>query len=540
MDSGRIAELRAAYRASLTGDTGRALAALAEADASKPAGAWLLAMRGVIALLEGTHAPATAEELEAALQAGTDARDVVLDACFHAETHAFITFDRHTLARLHALRASAGSSAAHGELERHRVLLMLEILSAGGAALRGETLRAIDLAERGGNDGLLVELLALQALVESGANEMTLAVEHARKAARLARAHEQRIGRFLASLILARVRRLSGRPHLAARILSTLMPFLPAPWRGWLHWELELAGEPLRDDALSTMRSDELVSCLRKVLDACLRESPADFRTSADDLRSRVATLHALRPETETVLALLDWTISENSLPPDCAAFVQGEQSEIPLGLHGLVLDPGSSSAAPVAFAAWFPERSPRRVLGIAAGVVSRATGARVLELSRLHSGRADVALATLALAGPTGVTEAELFRACYGFRYAPNVHEAALGMLIHRARARLPDQASVRREQGRVSLVGSRPLLAPDPRCAEHVEGRLLRLVAREGWVTTRSAARSLGVSLRTVQAAMSSLVDRGECMLDRSGRRIQYRIDDTSYAIPPAARVS
>jgi hypothetical protein len=280
------------------------------------------------------------------------------------------------------------------------------------------------------------------------------------------------------------------------------------------------------------MPSDECVRAIRSVFDACLRESPDDFARSTDVLRSRAEACRVLQKDAQATVGLLDWSVDD--VPADCAAFVQGQQSEVPLGLHGLVSDPGSSSAAAVAFAAWFPDRAPRRILGISARVLSRATGAHVLELSRLHSGRADVALATLALAGPEGVEESDLFRECYGFRYAPHVHEAALGMLIHRSRARLPSEISVRRDRGRLTLVGTQPLLAPDPRCAEQVEGRLLRLVARQGWVTTRSAARSLGVSLRTVQAAMARLVERGECMLDRSGRRIQYRVDDTSYTIP------
>lgn len=524
----RIEELEAVYRESLRGHTVAASAALSVEAPSSAARARQLALRGALALIDGTHAPPNAVELSTALPSG----ELAFDACSHAETFALVTFDRPALATLSELRARHSEvDATDPRLGRAR--LMCALLAGDPQAAPAAAAHWVELAERRGRHDLVVELLALQALGAFRASEVSFAVEHARRAVRTAREHDLRIGRYLASIVLARMRRLSGRPHLAARILSTLMPLLPAAWRGWLHWELELSGEPLREEKLHDTPSARCVYALRNVFDACAR-STHDFHTRADELRECVVDCQLLKEEVACVLALIDWSVSAGDVPAACAEFVRGEIAEVPLGLHGLVADPGSSSAAPVAYVSWHPARPPRRVLGMVAPALSRATGAAVLELSRLHAGRADVALATLALAGESGMEEAALFRECYGFRYSPRVHEAALGMLIHRARSRLPEQVLLARDQGRLRLVGDRPLLVPDPRCAEHVEGRLLRLVARDGAVTTRSAARSLGVSLRTVQSAMARLVERGECMLDRSGRHVVYRVDDTSYTIP------
>ena len=73
-------------------------------------------------------------------------------------------------------------------------------------------------------------------------------------------------------------------------------------------------------------------------------------------------------------------------------------------------------------------------------------------------------------------------------------------------------------------------------PRQAPPPEGAVLRLVAQQGRITARGAAKALGVSLRTVQSAVRQLVGDGELELDRAGRSIAYRVDDTSFTSPGA----
>jgi len=495
-----------AFHAALKGDTRAARAAAAEP------GAWSLALRAALAVIDGTPAPPSAEVLS---QHDLAARPTQ-HALEHAETHAFVSFDLPALAALLELRRRV---SPEGTPERERAELMLALLEGRPPPPRtaGEATPELEL-----------ELSALRALAAPAAG-LAEGVELARRAARSARVSERRAGRYLASLSLARLRRLSGRPHLSARILSTLMPYLPPPWRGWLHWELELAGEPHRAEALAPARGTAAVLELRALVRAAQQGDDAALTRAAGALRQAAAECGILKDDAEALLSLLDFRGPSDAW----RAFLEGETQELPRGLSGLVGDPGSSSPAPVAYVAVLPGRRPRRVLGLCAAAMQQALGARVIDPTRLHAGRADAALATLALAGAEGLDEGALFRACYGFRYVARLHEAALGMLLHRARARLPDGVTLSRDGGRLRLDASAPVLIADPRCTEHVEGRLLRLVARDGAVTTRQAARTLGVSLRTVQAAMAQLVERGDCSLDRAGRRIAYRVDDTSQAI-------
>src|SRR5205085_10755199 len=67
-------------------------------------------------------------------------------------------------------------------------------------------------------------------------------VELARRASRMAQAESLPQLEYLANLTLARVRRHSGRPHLALHILGALARVAPAAWSGWLGWETLLGG----------------------------------------------------------------------------------------------------------------------------------------------------------------------------------------------------------------------------------------------------------------------------------------------------------
>ena len=80
-----------------------------------------------------------------------------------------------------------------------------------------------------------------------------------------------------------------------------------------------------------------------------------------------------------------------------------------------------------------------------------------------------------------------------------------------HRLRS-LPTAGVVRLETGTEKLL-------PDPRCAVGSEDRALQHIALGGVASARSIADGLGVSLRSAQQALESLVREGLCGRERHG---------------------
>ncbi len=142
--------------------------------------------------------------------------------------------------------------------------------------------------------------------------------------------------------------------------------------------------------------------------------------------------------------------------------------------------------------------------------------------------------MAALALAGPEGLPDSGLFEKAYEFEFVSSLHAGILDVLVHRMRARLEGAATVHRNSGRLRLEPHGILVLPDPRCVEHVEDRLLRVIARHGGVTTRQAAQELDVSVRTAQLALRRLLESGDCVLNRDGRRVEYLVEDTTFTEP------
>ena len=59
----------------------------------------------------------------------------------------------------------------------------------------------------------------------------------------------------------------------------------------------------------------------------------------------------------------------------------------------------------------------------------------------------------------------------------------------------------------------------------------RVLRALATLGATSASGAADSLRMPLRTVQAVLQQLVAEGACTIERDGRRVAYRIEDTTF---------
>ena len=159
---------------------------------------------------------------------------------------------------------------------------------------------------------------------------------------------------------------------------------------------------------------------------------------------------------------------------------------------------------------------------------------------------RTETGIAALALAGETGTTREVFFRSVYGFPFVAHRHQAVLDVLCHRMRNLLGDAGEVRRESGEsgasgngtnapvgpsLALILKTPIVVPDMRCALPTADRVLRALATLGTTSASTAADSLRMPLRTVQAVLQQLVAEGACSIERDGRRVAYKIEDTTF---------
>ncbi len=86
-----------------------------------------------------------------------------------------------------------------------------------------------------------------------------------------------------------------------------------------------------------------------------------------------------------------------------------------------------------------------------------------------------------------------------------------------------------------RSALVLREAIVVRDMRCVLPVADRVLRSLALLGATSANSAAESLRMPLRTVQAVLQQLVAEGACTIERDGRRVAYRIEDTTFTDHP-----
>jgi hypothetical protein len=136
-----------------------------------------------------------------------------------------------------------------------------------------------------------------------------------------------------------------------------------------------------------------------------------------------------------------------------------------------------------------------------------------------------------------------------YGFPFVAHRHQAVLDVLCMRMRGLLGDAGEIRRDlagaspasaapdqttsRGRPSLALSllTPIIVPDMRCALPMADRVLRALAKLGNTSASGAADALRMPLRTVQAVLQELVAEGACSIEREGRRVSYRVEDTTF---------
>ncbi|MEM1416203.1 MAG: hypothetical protein AAGH15_14950 [Myxococcota bacterium] len=508
--------------------------------------AWKIALRMARALVErgaGGPLPQPAE-LEPFVGAAGRVRLAACHACAHGERMALVRWDAGALRawrELHRRLADGLPDATRGlrRADAWQDLMAGDVLglSEVGRALFSEGSQAKDAS-------LVIDATLLRALAALTADDLDAATSLSRRASRMARTEGLRAEQFLASIVLARTRRRAGRPHLATRILSVIAPEAPGVWQGWIRWERFLAGSrPVLEAATagqtgdySTLNLEALdapawhaARDLLRWLEAAAQGDRPVFVHARDAVAKATAGLADARREQAAASAALDPSVDAGDVPESVAPWALGEVDETPAGLHGIVGRPDGAADSTIACVVCGPGRAPRRLLRVATplleGEVLR------LERTRLRRGRVDTALAALALAGDEGLLDAELFRKAYEYEYSPGNHAGVLDVLVHRMRGRLEGAATVHREDGLLRLEPHALLVLPDPRCVEHVEERLLRVIARHGAVTTRQAAKELNVSVRTAQLALRRLLSAGDCVLNRDGRRVEYVVEDTTF---------
>ena len=258
------------------------------------------------------------------------------------------------------------------------------------------------------------------------------------------------------------------------------------------------------------------------------------FEAGRDGARAEAARFVDMAQEAAALAAALDPALDPDDCPEDVREWALGAVDETPAGLHGIVGPPDGPADSTIAHVVCQPGRRPRRLLRVATPLLAAEGEIVRLQRTRLRRGRVDTAVAALALAGEEGLADSALFEKAYEFEFVSALHAGILDVLVHRMRARLEGAATVHRKSGTMCLEPHGVLVLPDPRCVEHVEDRLLRVIARHGGITTRQAAQELDVSVRTAQLALRRLLASGDCVLNRDGRRVQYLVEDTTFTEP------
>jgi DNA-binding transcriptional ArsR family regulator len=502
------AAARAAHRAGTTGifDGHPPLVGALEHEASEEARGWRLA-------LIGQSWFATREPEPFPYRPDAPARSIgAAWAAFYGARAAVLSFDAGLLERwVEAL----GAARDHRE-----AALLFEIASAWLALARGESTAVVERgkaieadARRDATAAIVIEAAVLQALAHSRAGDLEEATRIARRASRMARTESLPQEEYLANVVLARVRRLVGRSFLAARILGALLRVAPAPWHRWMSWELALStGISDRDDTPRSIVRAALGGDRTALGDATRALSTAGFVSMREDVALLAALVDPQEPN-----GPLEWLGGRTD-------------AIVPGGLHGVCsAHPDRAFSDDPVWVIAAPGWAGRRMLSVGLPLVA---GAAILEPGSRRRGRTDAAIAALVLHGPEPLSEETLFSRLYGFSYQPRLHQGARDTLYYRVRERLGDHGELERGGGAVRIRLERAIAVPDPRCAPPPEYAILAVLAERGQLSVKAAADALGIPLRTAQHALRALAEDGACSVEKDGRELRYRIEDTTFS--------
>ncbi len=377
----------------------------------------------------------------------------------------------------------------------------------GGSSLDDALLTDAEGASKHAGFGdLSVEFTVLRALSASAQMRFEEALVHARRASRMGHTEHRPQSEYAAHIVLARARRHSGMPYLAARILSSLWQVLPDPWRGWGEVEVLLSGSTTDGSPSTGGRFDPLKGELRSL---GAERTPAAQGTAhwpgwmRAELGDLFACLHGQRePETERALG---WISGEGALPP--------------WGIHAV-------AGAEVGYVCVPTDRATYRTLAKPPQPIQAVLEER--------EPRTERGLGALAFAEGRTLRVDDFFERVYGFAFDQGLHGSWLRTLLMRMRKALEQVGDIERIDDALKLVVHRPFSVRDPRCALEPAEQVLQLIANDGAIGARQAAGKLGVPLRTVQRTLKSLVDEGICQADRSARKVVYKIEDTTFHEP------
>lgn len=367
---------------------------------------------------------------------------------------------------------------------------------------------------------LSIELMSVLALVDLRSANRESALRRARIASRMGRSEGIPYAEILANLVLARVRRMHGKPHLALRILRGLRRFASPMWQGWIAWEALMAG-----------RWGEDTVPLWPLLQAAAAGDAQDLHRAVGELK-----VDALpRPLQEDARATIELLSRGDGAEKSLALWRDGRTDALPDGLTGLAFALPSPGSA--AFHTWVAVdgQSARRVSHLEIEL-AKAEGFRIID--RPHQPRADTGVAMLALAsGP--IAKEEYFKRLYGFPFDAALHAATFSMHLGRVRERVESHATLIAGDDRLQLVNHDRVLLPDPRCQELLTQRALRVLAEHpGGLSTRALAALLGSTLRTAQRATHALVDDGAIEVKPKGRGTVYSVEDSTFSEPTMSR--
>ena len=503
---------------------------------------WALALRAIGWLAEpGEWRPPSLDELDALRGADADARRAACVACVSMEKAAVVRFDEASLAAFVDVHRALVDGLAELDQAAHRAARgYLKLAASDLTGLADEAADVEAIAAKSRDAGLVIDAASLRALALLGAGKLDEATPVARRASRMARTEALPAQEYLAHLVLARVRRLQGKPAMSTRILSALATVAPRAWWGFIAWEQLLsAGPDVAAPLIEALGEGDDGPVAKtavgfyRTLEAAETSERAEVVRAFHALGTMAPTFADLAAELDQARIAIDPDAPVDAAPPALLAWLRGEVDSMAPGLPGLCIAAGEE-AAPNEPAAWVvaePSRAPRRVVRAGVGLAERAVRVRH---TRMKVGREDTALAVLALAGPQGLPAETCFAQVYGFEYKPDLHEGTFRVLLHRLKARVEGVGQLAWQNGRVTLDLMGPLIVADPRCSRATDDRIMLALARSGSATAKEIAAALRIPLRTVQSAIRELVDEGACRAEQEGRIVRYVVEDTTFSEP------
>ena len=411
--------------------------------------------------------------------------------------------------------------------------LWLALMRGEASRIEADLERSFAHASLARESGGVVEVTALRALVALSVGKRADGVAFARRAALMARTEQLPEAELLANLVLARVRRHTGKPHLAVRIAEAVARRAPDSMDGWVNWERLLAGgigadAPLR---LGPSPAARAVWAGRDLMIAAREGVRPAFECAAEQLCQATAGFHDMRDEANTLIGLLDF---ERDAEAALAPFKAGDADELNHGLFAAGVPSAEAEPAIRIVAAARPGERGKRISCDGLGLFGPC---RLLSaddgLRRIH-GRTDAGLAVLVLWGELPLAEEEFFRRVYGFAYSRRAHRGVLDVLVLRMRKRVGASGNVMRAEGSLWLELKESIAVSDPRCSPPAAARILSALARQPRATAEAIAARLGITVRGAQMALRELVADGACSTRRRGRHLEYQLEDTTFSEP------